>query len=191
MSKPLSILFMIFYVLIITGCSSLPTHSIDGDYQFKQDKGLLVISLANDYKCKPKPYGLNVFISSPDEKLSFAMVSFVKSVDFNSPDGYFYVREMNPGPYKINQFMILDSGNLLDNNKPMDYQWPNNSVATFNIAAGKATYVGQYIISDDCGNKDWFTQRVSNEWERDKGILLSKMPNIDLNNVTIDVMEIR
>jgi hypothetical protein len=170
--------FSIYLALVsLLFCSCRSMHTVEGEYRFEQNpgKGLVVISTRIDSNCGVIKGGTIEFqaISSGEKSLFLLDNPFIGN-DFTNPPGYFWVRSLPAGDYRLARVTIAQTASVN----------PLNMV--FSVREGKAVYLGEFNIRvPDCKG---FTYRIKDEWERDARLLSERIKNLRAEDLQKDLL---
>ncbi|HRE17991.1 MAG TPA: hypothetical protein PLW86_13150 [Rhodocyclaceae bacterium] len=159
-------LLLLFASLLATSCKSI--HTIDGEYRFSDGYGLVAISTRIDNRCAMTLFssGAINFYALNGNRTSglFLLDNSLVQRDFENPPGYFFVRSLPEGDYRLSN--ISFHGYI--SRKPLDIP--------FSVTAGKTKYLGEFSV--DVPNCNGFNYRVTDQWERDQNIFRTRVTNL-------------
>lgn len=158
------LLVMCLAAVFCASCKSL--HTVEGDYRFADHPGygLVVISTRIDNRCATAGFksGALEFSSTDGKKTGLFLLdnTFIER-DFQNPPGYFFVRSLPQGEYRILGLSFHG------------YRSSNEIGRTFTVASEKTTYLGEFSV--EVPNCKRFTYRVTDMWERDEQLLKKRV----------------
>lgn len=177
-----NIIYALAVVGLLSGCTS-GSQSVKKDFSFENNSktGLMVVST----RFKPnsnclKPMNTLVlsykgFGKESEAGLSNSILNVKNpmiSYDFENPNGYFYVHEVQPGSYHFRgvHFMGGEGAPAM------------LSGFEFNIKANEVNYLGEVVVDiQGCGKNPGDTTAAltfSDRTERDKHLFSERIPNV-------------
>jgi hypothetical protein len=169
--------FMCLVAALCTSCKSI--HTIEGEYRFADHPGhgLVVISTRIDNRCESTVFSSgSLDFRSTDGKTSglFLLDNPFIDKDFQSPPGYFFVRSLPQGEYRILKLSFPG------------YKSKSEIGSTFTVSEGETTYLGEVFV--DVPNCQRFTYRLANMWSRDEQFLKNRIRNLSTERVKKQVL---
>jgi len=113
---------------------------------------------------------------SADGKTSglFLLDNTFLAKDFQNPPGYFFVRSLPQGEYRILKLSFHG------------YKSNSEIGSTFTVAAGQTTYLGEVFVG--VPNCQGFAYRVVDMWSRDEQLLKKRVRNLATEQVKKQVL---
>lgn len=178
------LLSIILAAFLLHGCSTTG-QGVGEDFSFSKEKnvGLFAFALRWDRKCEKSnpllPVHAKSYITGGKGAYLINFENPFLSEDFENPPGYFYIIEGEPGKRKMDDVtLVMDHNNYKISFKPI----------TFNIFKGKLNYLGEvYIKAENCRHKvirnisfpvGDATVKITDQWKRDKKIIVKRLKNI-------------
>lgn len=177
---------MMALVLILSGCAST-SQGVSSDYRLAKqgDKGLVVLAVRLDNRCGARGSTFQLeYRNSGTEEYSggfFLLNNMLIRDDFKDPAGFFYVRELPAGQYQFTG--ISDAASF----------WSNSFLKQpikFDVAAGKAQYLGEAAVTFECKNPKSLTHTIAinDERKRDGELFDARMVNLSSKDLTYSIM---
>ena len=132
-----NVFLLIVSVLLMQGC--VDTGRLKPNQKIKQENGIYIISVTRT----GVGMGFGVGIKKPDNSIFYATshpTSSIESIEDGKSEGNLYVYEGKPGIYKLINWQLYNTGGLIDRL----IQPKKIEPITFEVKAGKITYLGNY-----------------------------------------------
>lgn len=169
-------------LLLFSGCvgvNSWSLNDVDKDFQFPENPsyGLIVVSTRYPVEWVGRPTEPEfLMIYDDDNKVSprgglIPAMGRLDDKDFSDPPGHLTVRKVAVGTHFIQVAELHDSG----------YSRGTGGVS-FRVEPGKITYLGEFHILDArCFRQLDCPVKVTNQWARDRALLLQKWKKLSLD----------
>lgn len=174
------------FVFFLSGCAST-SQGVSSDYRLdtQGDKGAVVLAVRLDDRCgtRMSTFKLDYRKTGTGEYVGgyFLLNNMLIRNDFKDPAGFFYVRELPAGQYKFTS--ISDGASL----------WSHSILQPtikFDVAAGKAQYLGEVAVTFECKNPGAITPTITinDERKRDGELFDARMKNITSKVLIYSIM---
>lgn len=173
-------------MVTMTGCASTG-QGVREDFALQpgSDTGLVVLSTRLIDDCaqvlapgeRMAAINLNYLGTNGKGAGFFILKNFLMSNDFKNPDGYFYIRDLPAGSYKLYGF---ERAGVSFDRSHGDFDKP----LTFQVKAGAVRYLGEVTVHiGKCEDKMKIAQRavfeVSDQRQRDAALFDARMKRLN------------
>lgn len=159
----------VLFALILQGCATTPPTS----YAFKPggNEGVVVLSARSADNCGggmvSATFGYEGLVGNDIERGFFLFSNSLTKPEFADPPGYFHVRPLKAGLYRLTTFQRTSTAGTIQSE-----DWD----VRFRVQPGKVVYLGELVASFDGCRRVAIT--VNDERQRDGALFDQKMKTL-------------